>query len=78
MLGFQGALAGYGDYFWYYIGGDVHNIGAGHWFNWVGDYDDCGLPASGCTDVNHVRYYSIGYHSHRASYSIVNNSLFFR
>ena len=69
----------YGDYYWYYIGGDVHSVGNyyGHWFNWVGESDDCG-NSQGCTNVNYIRYHGIGFNRHRGSYSISTDALFFR
>jgi hypothetical protein len=76
----QGVPSCYGDYYWYYLGGNVHSVGSGygHWFNWVGESDDCGLPSAGCPDASHIRYYAIGYNTHRASYSFSTDALFFR
>jgi hypothetical protein len=80
----QGAPTCYSDYYWFYLGGNVHSVGStpyGHKFIWVGSFDECGDPQpdpAWCKEVSYVRYHAMGYNSHRSSYSSSADLLFFR
>ncbi|MFA5070933.1 MAG: fibrinogen-like YCDxxxxGGGW domain-containing protein [Candidatus Pacearchaeota archaeon] len=84
LLGVTGGEYYAGDSHWYFLGGDVHSVGStpyGHKFIWANSFDECGDPQpdpAWCKEVSYVRYHSIGYNSHRSSYSSSTDLLFFR
>ena len=78
LLGYRGAVAGYGDYNYFYIGGNPYGYTTfGHQFIYQNSNDTCGL-SNWCRDPNYSRGHTIARTGHRFSYQYDKNELWFR